>query len=176
MMAHMEAILVDLSRIAAARARLTAVTPMKTDCGRLCGAACCQPDEDGMGGMYLFPGEENLIEAAAWARVEEEPNGPGEAGAKLLSCAGQCDREKRPLACMLFPLSPFFDGAGRVDVRLDARARPICPLACGRRSGLSDAFVTAARAAMALIAEDEEGAAFLADWQRIEAQYRNYRL
>ena len=33
------------------------LTPMLTDCGALCGAACCQTDEDGQGGVHLFPGE-----------------------------------------------------------------------------------------------------------------------
>ena len=37
-------------------------TPMLTDCGLMCGAACCQPDEDGQGGMLLFPGEEGLYD------------------------------------------------------------------------------------------------------------------
>ena len=41
-----------------ARALVGGLTPLKSDCGALCGAACCQADEDGQGGMYLFPGEE----------------------------------------------------------------------------------------------------------------------
>ena len=44
-----------------ARALIGPLTPMITDCGALCGAACCQPDEDGQGGVYLFPGEERNI-------------------------------------------------------------------------------------------------------------------
>ena len=40
-----------------ARALLEGETPLNRDCGGLCGAACCQPDEDGLGGMLLFPGE-----------------------------------------------------------------------------------------------------------------------
>ena len=47
-------------------------TPLMTDCGALCGAACCQPDEDGQGGVYLFPGEEALLADVRWGRVERE--------------------------------------------------------------------------------------------------------
>ena len=49
-----------LEAVLEARRLLECVTPLKTDCGRACGGACCQPDEDGQGGMLLFPGEEAL--------------------------------------------------------------------------------------------------------------------
>ena len=44
-----------------------ALTPLAGDCGALCGAACCQPDEDGQGGMFLFPGERALLAGKAGA-------------------------------------------------------------------------------------------------------------
>ena len=37
-------------------AAIGALTPMRTDCGALCGAACCGTDPDGQGGVHLFPG------------------------------------------------------------------------------------------------------------------------
>ena len=52
-----------LDTVMAARALLKDLTPLKRDCGRSCGAACCQSDEDGQGGMLLFPGEEKLYAA-----------------------------------------------------------------------------------------------------------------
>ena len=55
-----------------ARTLLMNVTPMARDCGRSCGAACCQPDEDGQGGVYLFPGEEELLGEIAWGKVAED--------------------------------------------------------------------------------------------------------
>ena len=51
----------DRTTLEKARALLENVTPMNRDCGRICGAACCQPDEEGHGGVFLFPGEEELI-------------------------------------------------------------------------------------------------------------------
>ena len=44
--------------IARAREIIGALTPLNSDCGARCGGTCCQPDEDGNGGVYLFPGED----------------------------------------------------------------------------------------------------------------------
>ena len=47
-----------LRTLEAARGALADLTPLKRDCARLCGAACCQPDETGLNGMLLFPYED----------------------------------------------------------------------------------------------------------------------
>ena len=36
-----------LGRVIAARELLESVTPLRQDCGRYCGGACCESDEDG---------------------------------------------------------------------------------------------------------------------------------
>ena len=59
----------ETEALLAARALLADVTPLRTDCGRCCGAACCAPDEDGQGGMLLFPGEEALFRGRAGFRI-----------------------------------------------------------------------------------------------------------
>ena len=38
-----------------AKALLENETPLKTDCGALCGAACCRTDADGKGGVAKMP-------------------------------------------------------------------------------------------------------------------------
>ena len=45
-----------------ARELLRDLTPLKTNCGRICGGACCEPDpeEEGENGMLLFPHEAEL--------------------------------------------------------------------------------------------------------------------
>ena len=56
----------------AARDLLEQVTPLSTDCGALCGAACCQdsPDEDSVAGMLLFPEEAPLYaRQGAWMEL-----------------------------------------------------------------------------------------------------------
>ena len=44
-----------------AREKLKDVTPLKRDCGRVCGAACCRSPEGEETGMLLFPGEEEYF-------------------------------------------------------------------------------------------------------------------
>ena len=149
-----------------ARAMLENITPMNRDCGRICGAACCQPDEDGRGGVFLFPGEEELV-GGEWATVTRLENGSG----LMLACDGTCERAKRPLGCMIFPLTPEIDGEGRVSMRFDVRARPLCPLLRNGLMGLRVDFRETAEQAMRLIASDPEGLAFLREWEALERQY-----
>ena len=141
-------------------------TPMLSDCGALCGAACCRPDEDGQGGVYLFPGEEALLEGRDWARIEPASFAP------MLVCEGRCPREERPLGCRIFPLTPVRDSAGRWSVRMDARARAMCPLTRGGIKALDPGFTRAVRDALRIIAEDEVGDTFLTRWLELEQQYR----
>lgn len=156
------------SILKAARERLVDITPMAWNCGAKCGAACCQPDEDGQGGVYLFPGEEALC-GGRWAEVISSTMGDRETD--MLICDGQCDRDRRPLGCMIFPLTPQISEDGDVDVRFDCRARAMCPLLRDGLRGLREEFVEGARAALRIVAQDEEGLRFLRDWQALEEQY-----
>lgn len=151
-------------------ALLSEETPLMTDCGPLCGSACCAPDEDGQGGVLLFPGEEALLTSHAWGRIVElDDRGDGQRG-KLLLCDAPCDRRFRPLGCRLFPLTPAFE-RGEWRVRLDRRAWPVCPLMNSGIQGLSPSFVRAAREAVSQIAASEAGRGFLTAWERIESLY-----
>lgn len=141
-------------------------TPMLTDCGLLCGAACCQPDEDGQGGVHLFPGERELLGSCGWGRVQ-----PGNL-APMLVCEGPCERDQRPLGCRIFPLTPVRGKSGKWTVRMDARARAMCPLVSSGIGGLDPAFVRTARDALRAVAECEEGEAFLQRWFELEDAYR----
>ena len=154
------------------RAMLTDNCPMKWDCGRKCGAACCQSDEDGQGGMYLFPNEESMT-GGDWAKIVPAMMGGREV--KMLVCDGRCERGRRPLACMIFPLTPVVDDEGNVNVRFDYRARAVCPLVGYGMMGLRRDFINTVREAMRRIASDEEGMDFLRDWQALEEQY-DFRL
>lgn len=149
--------------VAAAREIIGDLTPLNFDCGALCGAACCRPDEDGAGGMYLFPGEK-------WAGTIL-----GGDFAPIAVCDGRCARDARPLACMIFPLTPVCsDGVWKV--RMDARARAVCPLAPSGAKGVQREFARAVTRAVRLIASDPEGEAFLGKWQAREEEFRNFRL
>lgn len=141
-------------------------TPMLTDCGPLCGAACCQCDADGQGGVHLFPGEEALFGDCGWGRVVPDAFAP------MLVCDGPCDRMRRPLGCRIFPLTPVMGKSGKWTVRLDVRARAMCPIVSSGIGGLDPAFVRACRDALRAIAESDAGDAFLRRWQALEEAYR----
>lgn len=149
-------------------ALLGELTPLAADCGQHCGAACCAPDEDGQGCVYLFPGERALLTGEPWAELAPQ----GElGGAWMLSCAGHCRRSRRPMGCRIFPLTPVWRKDGTLDVRMDRRAFAMCPLAPSGAKGLNPAFVAAVRQALSLIAGDPEGERFLREWAALEAMY-----
>lgn len=148
-----------LHAVRAARALLQTLTPLKSDCGRLCGGACCQGDD--ATGMLLFPGEEALYADCAFAEIVPADFSLGGKQALLLVCSGVCERKNRPLACRLFPLFLTFTKSGEPRVRMDRRAACVCPLTDYGLMGLDAAFVEAVRKAYALLLEDETCAAYL---------------
>lgn len=129
-------------------------TPLKTDCGKVCGGKCCRSLENEETGMLLFPGEEEIyLEKPGWT-VRETPAG------MLAVCPGNCDRNERPLACRIFPLLPVLrDGA--VKVAADQRARAVCPLLRQGLQGMDPAFTEAVREAGRILAEDPEQRSFM---------------
>ena len=131
--------------LAAAREMLAEITPLKKDCGQMCGARCCRSLPGEETGMLLFPGEESLLDT--------------EQG-MLVICPGTCRREERPLSCRIFPLLPVLRGT-EIKTATDLRARPVCPLAQIGKKALDPAFVAAVAEAGRRLAEDEEQAAFL---------------
>lgn len=140
-------------------------TPMTTDCGALCAAACCSTDADGQGGVCLLPGEEI---ASAWGEIQHD----AQMDAPMLMCSGMCQRAARPFLCRIFPLCPVIGKNGKWTVRMDARARAVCPLAASGLSGLNPDFVRGCARAVQILAEDAQGEAFLARWSAIEAEFR----
>ena len=137
-----------------ARALLAKVTPLKTDCGRVCGARCCRSLDEEETGMLLFPGEEEeYLEKPGWT-VRETPAG------LLAVCPGRCEREERPLACRIFPLLPVLRDDG-VKAAADQRARAVCPLLRQGIRGMNPEFTDAVREAGRILAEDPEQREFL---------------
>ena len=138
-----------------AREILAEVTPLKTDCGKVCGARCCRSLEGEETGMLLFPGEEAYYAGKPGWTLRRTASG------MLLVCPGSCARDERPLACRLFPLLPVIREDGSVRVTVDQRARAVCPLARRGKGTMDPAFIEAVRETGELLASDEEQAAFL---------------
>lgn len=128
------------------------LTPLKSNCGKLCGAACCESDETGENGMLLFPYEE-------WFYRKPIPDFPFHLasddslykGGKRLVCEGTCPRKYRPLACRLFPLRIRLDAQEdgqtvKAVPEIDPRAWCCCPLPeMGGLRAMSGEFVEAVR-------------------------------
>ena len=145
--------------ILAARALLEQLTPLKTDCGRLCEGACCRGDD--ATGMLLFPGEDALFEGCTFGKVIDAEFSLGGQTARLFVCGGSCDRANRPLACRLFPLFLKFKEDGSTKLRMDVRAKAVCPLTDYGIKSLDPEFKQAVRKAYDSLLEDETCAAYL---------------
>ena len=143
-------------------------TPMESDCGALCNAACCFTDEDGQGGVCLLPGEEKQLEGIDWGEIDHD----AQMDVPMLMCTDMCEREIRPFLCRIFPLCPVIGKSGKWTVRMDARARAVCPLTRGGLNGLDPDFVRGCARAVRIIAEDSQGESFLRRWAEIEGEFR----
>lgn len=150
------------------------LTPLKSDCGRLCDAACCQSDETGENGMLLFPYEEwfyrKPMEGFPFHLVRDDSLYQG--GWRLV-CRGSCPREARPLACRLFPLRIRLETADQgahteAIPEIDPRAWLCCPLPeqGGLRALRQDFVEAVGRAGLRLIQNDD----------LLEALYNEQRL
>lgn len=140
----------NTSPIEKAKAAIGSLTPLKGhDCGQLCSGACCKGDEKT--GMRLFPGETTLL------NTTQLPD-----GGRLAVCDGSCDRETRPLACMIFPFFPTVNDRGKVYTEIDSRAFNVCPLAAHSDEVVFDrAFIKAVQKAGKCLAKDEECLQFM---------------
>ncbi|MCR5296728.1 MAG: hypothetical protein K6E17_04910 [Clostridiales bacterium] len=149
----------------AAREKLKTVTPLKRDCGKICGARCCRSLDGEETGMLLFPGEEEEYRGRPGWKVLDTERGP------LAVCPGTCERDGRPLACRMFPLLPVIREAGTA-AETDLRAGTVCPLARQGIRAMDPAFVEAVKEAGALLAADPAQRAFL---ERLAAEQEELR-
>ena len=114
-------------------------TPFSFDCGKICKKACCKSEYDDAG-MYLFPREREVYtNLPKWARIEKSDFCYDGECVDIFICNGTCSRDLRPLACRIFPLTPYVKD-GKLDVIIDPRGKGICPLA-----NVSDEFCYAVK-------------------------------
>ncbi|MDY3929646.1 MAG: hypothetical protein SOZ34_09840 [Clostridia bacterium] len=146
------------------------VTPIKADCGQLCDRICCRGEDSG---MYLFPGELNVYRLLnpSWSEIEEsdfeyEFDGRTER-VPILFCNGNCDRYQRPLACRIFPLTPYLNKEGKIEVIIDPRAKSMCPLAKGLNiDEYSPLFVKNIRKCFNILTKNKKVYTFLDTYSR----------
>lgn len=138
---------------------LNRVSPLPTDCGQLCSAACCNCGGDSGGdsldfdmGIYLLPGEEKLFtQKEDWlkwtAEYAEDYEFPSSWSGKVyfIRCKNppHCPREMRPLQCRFYPLAPYLTEKGELKLILSPTELPYqCPLISDKIT-LQDSFVKA---------------------------------
>lgn len=138
-------------------------TPLRIDCGRLCKNACCAVEEE-ITGMYLFPRERlRYLPVPGWAHIyETDFEYRTDCFARLFTCNGSCERRRRPLACMIFPLVPYAHRGEKLQIIMDPRGRGMCPLARAMKTGdLDGEFTAAVRRAMTLLMTNSECREFI---------------
>ena len=116
---------------------LNYITPLSWDCGQLCGAACCMSDGEDMV-IYLLPGEDKvftreedwLVWDYDYAEDYDFPDSwYGKVHYVKCTTAPKCHREKRPLQCRFFPLTPHLSEDGTLHLILSPVELPYtCPL------------------------------------------------
>ena len=139
---------------------LNRVSPLSTDCGSLCAAACCNCGGDGTNeestdfemGIYLLPGEEKLFtRREPWLKWNmedaEDYNFPDSWHGKIyfVRCKTppHCPREMRPLQCRFFPLAPHLTPDNQLALIYSQIKLPYeCPLIKEKRI-LEPAFIKA---------------------------------
>ncbi len=128
-------------------------TPLHYDCGLICNGKCCKGSS--ADGMLLFPGEEKYFENDSSFVIKDTQYG------KTLICNGTCDRDKRPLACRIFPLFPYVtekENGYKINVLKDVRALQYCPL---NDNDIQPGFYRAVRIAARNLIRDEQSLQFL---------------
>ena len=145
---------------------LDAVSPLDSDCGLLCGAACCNIGKTAGAeemGIYLLPGEEKHhdrhdpwlkwdIEKAEDFEFPESWKGP----VYFVHCQTPpiCPREKRPIQCRSFPLLPHLDEDDNLTMVYNDYDLPYnCPL-IDDEIPLNDDFVEVTTEAWRLLIQD----------------------
>ena len=152
---------------------LEKVTPCYDDCGKKCGAVCCEDSEEGTG-MYLYPFEECMLyPLPGWAKTEPSGFFYADKEVKIFSCPGTCDRAFRPLACRIFPLVPYKKKGERMKIVFDPRATAMCPL---QPADLCEEFVEAVTRAMRAVCKIKEGRAFIEAQSELIDEYISLHL
>lgn len=153
-------------------------TPLDADCGRLCGSACCKGDADE--GMYLFPGESSVYHLLTPDFIRIEPSDfcyeyeANTYNVPIALCSGNCDRYQRPLACRIFPLTPYI-GENGLEIKMDPRSRRMCPL--GRaltKDELSPSFVGNVEKAFRLLTKNKQVMAFLREYTHYLKEFERF--
>ncbi len=132
---------------------LDRVSPVPFDCGTICGAACCNAAyEDEEMGIFLLPGEDKLHSKhddwLIWSSLStDEYEFPeswhGTVSFVRCKTPPHCPRERRPIQCRSFPLSPHITEDGILQLIYNDSELPYCCPMIEERTELDPKFVKA---------------------------------
>lgn len=158
-----------------AYALLEDVTPLKYNCGLLCGGACCKSDtvnSETEGGMSLLPYEDVLIGGCEGFEVKETVDG------KVLICDGSCERIFRPFMCRIFPYYASIDtDTGKISLKIDPRSVNVCPMAVKQKGTRHSVFFhrNAVRAVRLLMKDEDLKKELIKTSEFCDSLYEFYR-
>lgn len=155
---------------------LDELTPIKTDCGELCNKACCDSN-DVDAGMYLFPGEEVMYRPVPpWLKIEKSDFTYGRnKPVNIAICTEPCERSLRPLACRIFPLTPYIEDDGNMIIKIDPRSAVLCPLA--RKNAdykLDEEFIDTVVRVFRFLARDKDIRAYILSLSQLIDEEEEY--
>ncbi|MEY8367975.1 hypothetical protein AALA24_04320 [Anaerovoracaceae bacterium 42-11] len=160
---------------------LDRVSPVPYDCGTLCSAICCSCGNDDENlGIYLLPGEDKVHDrdddwltwSAEYAEDYEFPESwTGKVYFVRCKTPPICPRERRPMQCRTFPLTPHIDEDGVLSLVLNDSDLPYsCPL-IAEKIELDPAFVKATYTCWKHLLRDP----LIYDLVKEDSEYRTYR-
>lgn len=154
------------------------VTPVPVDCGELCDKACCQGDDSG---MFLFPGESAVYKLLNpdWVTVYESDFSYVHNGktykTPIAMCDGNCDRYQRPLACRIFPLTPYLTADKTIEIIVDPRAKGLCPLAKGfNLEDFDEKFIKNIKKAFNVLMKNKHFADFMKEYSSYIDDFKRF--
>ncbi len=136
-------------------------TPLTSDCGTLCGGACCKGS--GEEGMLLFPHEELMYASCPDGFTIRDSNITLASGyhVKFLTCRGQCPRNQRPLSCRIFPVIPYIGEDQILEFVPDLRGAAVCPLLFQGDQEIRPEFIDDLYAAFKTLLRDDDVLEFI---------------
>ena len=145
---------------------LDSATPAAYDCGTLCGSVCCSDSSFGEDEsyIYLLPGEKEYLDSIGCSipiisEKRSEHYLPGSWGdiVYIAHCPGEnaCGRDVRPIQCRTFPLEPYINADGSLEMIPERTDLPYkCPFIEGEAE-LSEDFRRATYEAWSMLIKDE---------------------
>ncbi len=125
------------------------VTPLNTDCGKICNKKCCNgTNEDG---MILFPYEKDLFINNDEFTIYYDKKYQMDA----IRCNGNCSRNQRPLSCRIFPFMFYTVKDNIINTAPDIRAIDFCPI-LNDKLKVNKKFFRSMRISAKLISSDYE--------------------